>query len=917
MFKAQQSFIALDLETTGLDFETDNIIEVALVRYRDGKSTETWNQLFSPGREIKPFISHLTGIQPEELKESPVFASKAAEILEFIGDDILVAHNAHFDQHFLEKELRAAGHESSLKFLDTLLASRIAWWHFDNHRLESLVQRLGIEVEDSHRALPDAKACGEVFLLAQNVISEYSAAQINQLGLLARGSTWETIFQDSLTPWEDFELPIRTEDKPIPDESVNASLPPFTENWFRKGSPLETILPDFSARPGQSEMARKVSQNLEKGGLFVAEAGTGLGKSMAYMIPAFRHLHKHSGDRVVIATATRALQQQLWDQDIPVFQKLFGDAVKPAILKGRRNYLCLHKYKENVDHADTLLTNEERLDLMPVVGWLTETHTGDIQENPGFNMGRHQVLWNKLGSDSASCKGECTSFRKECFSVTARKRAAASNLVLINHALFFQDMDLDFALLPSYQHIIFDEAHRLPDASSAHQTRQIWFFRLRNILQILLNPRMKQLGILREMENQFAAAPICEDIREAQARLIRCEKELHKLFVKIGKNCKKKRQEKSNQILFTNSLALEFSVEIDPFLTSLEACRSQLDLLATQAESGQWRYDLESAVRNLQDFYSDFHFVTHGDNEEWAFWLEEPGNPHYLKIHAAPLDSGKVWSEKLYPWISSATFTSATLNLQDPGKYFLRELGMENALPEDLKAQTAIYPGAFDDEKQMKVFIADFLPKPNEKNFQQELDQLLCDILPDIPLGTLSLYTSIQSLLQSQKALAPAFGRTERQLLAQHVNGAFDNLVNLYRKEENACLLGTQLFWEGIDLPGKLLELLVIPKLPFPAPSDPLLKSKSDHIKAEGGNPFREIHLPRTSLALKQGMGRLIRHEKDQGVLLLLDKRILTESYGKTFTRLWNKKHQVFHDSSSLKQALKEVSTEWKQNRHG
>lgn len=920
MFKKINEFIALDLETTGLDFENDEIIEVAMAKFKDGKIIETFDSLIKPKQELNEFVSRLTGINKEDLVDAPVFKMKKDEMLSFIGNLPIVAHNSMFDEHFFSGNLKRLGLTESLPvFIDTLLASRIAWWSNPNHRLGSLVEYLGIELSQAHRALPDAQACGELFVKAQEVFQSYPLNLQAQLGQLAQGTTWELLFNapeqiDDM--WKDYQY--KEGNAPHQEKDSYSELPLNIEDFFAENGVIANEMENYSQLPSQLAMSKAVNNNLNKGGALLTEAGTGTGKSLAYLLPTAKFLNDNPGERIVISTGTKALQHQLLDQEIPLLEKLFGKNLKASVLKGRRNYICLRKFENHLAHSRMLLTPDERLSFMPLIPWIIQTHTGDAQENPGFNLGRNQILWNKLASDSLSCTGDCSDFRNECFFQSAKKRSAQSNLILINHALFLQDMALDFALVPAYNHIIFDEAHNLPDQSSYQQTRALWFFRLRNILQLFIHPRQKSMGIIKQIMFDLEDKGINENdeimqlLLGIESSLARTEKALHKFLLSIGKDIKKnKKGGFSGQIIFKDSLALEFNCNADTFLNEIQDTINRLEKITEEKVLSKWHRDFKAGALALNEFINDLRFISKANNEDFVFWLEEATNPHTIKIKAAPVSAGIAWNENFYPWIKSATFVSATLDINENSEYFQEQMGLKiKDQPSKIRVINRTYKSPFDTKKQMRIMIADFLPKANEKNFQAKLDELLKYILPETKLGTLGLYTNISSLTQSQKALAPDFEKNNRQLLVQHVNGNFDGLLNIYKKEPASCLLGTNIFWEGVDLPGKLLELLVIPKLPFPMPNEPLLKAKSDKLQAEGRNPFKELHMPIAMTHLRQGMGRLLRSREDRGIVLILDKRLVSEGYGKVISsQLWHNNHEIYKDAESLKAALTEYTS--------
>jgi DNA polymerase-3 subunit epsilon/ATP-dependent DNA helicase DinG len=311
--------------------------------------------------------------------------------------------------------------------------------------------------------------------------------------------------------------------------------------------------------------------------------------------------------------------------------------------------------------------------------------------------------------------------------------------------------------------------------------------------------------------------------------------------------------------------------------------------------------DCESYASDLGQVASELAFLCEARKDDWVYWLEEPWNPHSLRMCGSPLAPGAQWAENFFSWIGSALFTSATLATQGNFEYFERRMGLDHARR---KVQTKIFESPWNTDDLRKVVIADFLPKPSDPKYQEALDTCLAAILPERGENTMLLYTSVASLKKSHGVLSPLFAQKHKLLLSQPHDGNLDGLLAMFRKEQGACLMGTQMCWEGIDLPGKELELLVIPKLPFPTPGDPLVAARQEAVQARRGNAFKEIFVPEALLDLRQGMGRLIRSETDKGTVVFFDSRILHEGYGRNFRKLWNEKHLVAHNLEELKALL-------------
>ena len=888
------AFVALDLETTGLDFEKDEIIEVALVRFENGEPKDNLDFLVKPSSaELRPFIETLTGISKADLDAAPDFATVAGQICSFIGELPVVAHNALFDSKFLKQTFAKVGISyDSHVFWDSLTLSRIAFQNVPNHRLDTLVQELEIERSRAHRALPDADACGRLFVKALEKIFTMDPWIYDALSKVAKGSGYETLFTSNVETLAPPKYKLSAAPAP---EALPKSKAPRVSEFFKEGGFISFVLDNYKPHHNQQDFASVMERNMYKGGLCVLEAPTGSGKTLAYLITAANKAI--TGERVLISTATRTLQEQLWTESIPQIAKIYNGELRPAILKGRDNYLCLRKFEELLMHPQTLLSAEERDSFMALIPWVLTTETGDINECNSFSQSRNRVLWSKLSCSASCCSGENHSHHENCPALIAKRKAMNANMVLVNHSLFLSDLQLDFALLPAYEHIVFDEAHRLPEISNQVLGRSISFFGFRNIAKTLEPSKAGGDGLIAEIASRIPAEQpelheLCDKLVEA---LTESEKALHRFFMKIGKKLAKQKNGRSG-FSYTKSILAEFEADPATFLEQYANARALAEkLVAATANNDSLKgivNDLEGRMTEINHFISDFEFVVKAGRADWVFFMEEPFNPHTIKLHALPLHSGSVWKEKFYPWIKSATFTSATLSVQADLSYFMQKMGMDG-LRTSKQPFVRIYTEPSDVNERRSVMIAKFLPKPSAPEFGDALNETLLQVLPAIEENTMVLFTSVATMMKAQTVLAPAFAERNKLLLCQHVDGSLDGLVAMFRKERGACLLGCQSLWEGVDFPGDALKLLVVTKLPFPNPTDPLVAGITNEMKASNKNFFKDYFVPEAYTELRQGMGRLLRSDSDSGKVLILDNRVILERYGKTFSRIWNFKHRI------------------------
>ncbi len=895
------AFVAVDLETTGLEFDKDEIIEVALVRFENGVPMENVDFLVKPTTAVlRPFIESLTGITNADIAEAPDFASVAGKICTFIGDLPIVAHNASFDSKFLKNTMEKVGISFEHAVWDSLTLSRIAFQDVPNHRLDTLTQELNIERSRAHRALPDAEACGKLFVMSYEKIAKMDAWLLNALTRVAEGSDWERLFGTAVGELQApaFAMPAKAD--------VTGALPharmPRVDEFFKEGGLLSQVIENYSVRKNQQEFASSVERNIHKGGLSVIEAPTGSGKSLAYLVAAANKAA--DGERVIISTATRALQEQLWNHDIPQIKSLYGEKLRPAILKGRDNYICFRKFVEVLKSPRTLLAPEERDSFMAIIPWALSTQKGDINESSSFSHSRNRVLWSKLSSSASTCDGEKCPFYAKCPALCAKRAAVESNLLLVNHALFLADLSLDFALHPTYEHVVFDEAHRLPAASNQSFGRTVSFFGFRNVAKTVLPAKDGQGGLLAEIAARIAVEDEAarNECMQLVTDLSETEKALHRFFMKIGKKLSKQKLSKDS-LTYANGILAEYDADPKPVLDQFEIARSRanslLVLLAGMRQLEGLLKDLSGRMEELNRFIVDFEFLVKAGRVGWVFYMEEPFNPHTLKMHAYPLHSGEIWKEKFYPWVKSATFVSATLAVQGDLTYFVDRMGM-GAL-ERKRPYLKVFPESATSGDRRSVMVTRYLPKPSLPEYVTELNSTLVEVLPSIEENTMVLFTNIATMMKAQAALAPAFAAKGKLLLCQHVDGALDGLIAMFRKSRGACLLGCQSLWEGVDFPGDALKLLVVTKLPFPNPSDPLVAGVSAEMKSKGENVFKTYYIPEAYMELRQGLGRLLRSETDSGKVLILDNRIVNEPYGKSFARIWDMKQVVANTVDDIK----------------
>ncbi|MGI9222345.1 MAG: ATP-dependent DNA helicase [Woeseiaceae bacterium] len=605
--------------------------------------------------------------------------------------------------------------------------------------------------------------------------------------------------------------------------------------FFGENSPLESFLPGFQPRAGQAWMAESVAEAIANLDKLVVEAGTGTGKTFAYLLPALL-----SERKTIISTGTKALQDQLYHRDLPLIAKAVGRPVQTALLKGRANYLCVHRLDQVTDVAPTL-----REDLREVREWRHRTRSGDRAELT--EVAEDSYVWPQVTSTVDNCLGQKCPEYANCHVVKARRAAQEADLVVVNHHLLLADLAMKeegFAeFLPDAEAIILDEAHQIPDLA-------VQFF------GVGLGSRE-----LERIVDEIRAETISFGQPELQRRIDRLQTAIRVLRAEAPS---KEGKHQLEEVLPDIRDALhELRIALGEIQEAL------LDICDSSVELEQLHLQVVGAIERLALLSND---------ESWdgLRWLEI--NPRSLRLHLTPLDVSATLHSMIDNPNQAWVFTSATLAIGDDFSHFLSRMG--------LGGTTALtFPSPYAVADNGLVYLPADLPEPSNPLHTSAVMESLAPLLKMTPGGMFCLFTSHRALNSAKQ-----WFKTNKKVLAGRkllVQGAMprDELLRRFREEGDAVLLGTGSFWEGVDVRGQALSVVAIDKLPFGSPADPLMMARLEYIRREGGNGFSQHQLPQAVLAMKQGAGRLLRDPSDYGVIVLCDPRILSKSYGRTFLR--------------------------------
>jgi len=669
-------------------------------------------------------------------------------------------------------------------------------------------------------------------------------------------------------------------EEPPSDEGRNllpSSGPPRfgdAEQIFLPGGLLEERIPSYEHRPSQVEMACDVATVLGDGGTLLIEAGAGTGKTFAYLVPILLYLAEHSSVRAVVSTRTRHLQDQLYEKDLPQLISAFSPGLRCALVKGRENYICARRWEKfrserrlPLESAATQgAVHPENLALATLTSWVATTQTGDIEENAVFqSLDGHRDLWAKLRDDPLHCPAKACSHYEDCFSFRARRAARAAQLVIANHSLVMSDLVAAGRLLGPYEILVTDEAHSLEAAA-----RDAFTFTLtRTVIERLLRDLEARSGRRRIGWIPRAAAALpAEDIATLRQQCKTVEQESRSLFTELDRVIPQATPSRSPSL--------------DALAPPAQGLAEKLRLLSRLIISATEPLDDAEAVREgelLSGAIEEtaailLHLLVAPRNDDEVHWYERSNGR--LALHAAPIDVGPILGRTLYPKLDSLILTSATLAPSRQFGYIRRSLGLASS-PDP--ATEKIVPASFDFATRMTAVEARFSPPVSEESdYAAAIRDLLVTLHETTPRNTLVLFTSNKMLNEVRMRLPESL-----PVLAQGTHGSKQGITNRFRQHPHAILLATGSFWEGIDLPGRQLEILVITRLPFPVPSDPVFSAQGDRAAMEGRDPFLELSLPLAVLRFRQGIGRLIRTEADAGMVIITDKRISQRRYGAAF----------------------------------
>ena len=923
------TFIAFDFETTGLDHQNDKIIEVAAIKFIDGEIADRYVELVNPGMSIPSAITEITGISDKMVRLSPSEELIIDDLLSFIGDNPLVAHNIHFDEKFLYQLCNRLGRDvlENAQY-DTLQLARSVLYDQPVFNLSALSEYFGLSSKGAHRAEKDTENTGLIFLELVDEVSKYPLETISRVNSMIKGTSIPNQklyvnLGNELTKNGDLKAGLLKLDKPrklmsntfsyLGDKNISEIS---SEQVFGDNGLLSLSHPNFESRPNQQKYAQMVDEMINadqsKG---VIEAGTGLGKSMAYLFGAIRKSSDfEENGPTIIACNTKHLQDQLFYKDLPILSQALDVPLNAVKLKGRKNYLCKTRFNWLVSDSRTL----DPIDLealIPIIFWLYWTKTGDLGECAGFFNSRRNWLKSAICSDTGYCTGEICSRNDGCYYGKLKRSLFQAQVIVVNHSLLMTDISQK-GLLPEYSSVVIDEAHNLTK-SAYDQFKVEWDEQQVNYQLQTIDPSFPRSArwnnIIQSISDVNPDIGHDRDyLKEMVSNAKSCLDKMMKGLTTENENRFTPENTYQDQPIFGNIDKVHGPIqnEIKEMKSALEQVLSavtRIQKIVLEMDNKRTEYPilhsaLDRGLDTVSGLIDSLVTLTENQDPEWVYWIEgeyrrrSNGNDTLiLSLHASMIDVSDALRKSFFDKINSCILTSATLKIQNSFDYFLRRVGLDNN--GDVSSKEFLSPFYYNEQ----VTYYQYGGSKDLSNSPAGIGDLVYHLHNLFDKRIMVLFTSIRALTDTAKYLRTLPDGRNLPLFAQVRGASRPSIIKGMHQTSNGILFGTNSFWEGVDLPGELLEILVLVKLPFDVPSEPLVRSYSDHVNKMGGNSFIDYSLPETAIRFRQGFGRLIRTSYDSGKFVCLDNRIVLKRYGSILSQSLPVEMNIFSQVDSIR----------------
>ncbi len=908
-----ETLISLDIETTGLDPDNDVIIEIGAVKFSNELVEAEFQALVNPGRRIPAFVCQLTGITNDMVAEAPPLTAVIQQLADFVGTAPVLGHNVGFDLGFVRKQgaLQKNAHIDTMDLAAAVLSPA----QDRRYSLGALATELGVELPATHRALEDARVTHAVYLELLILAGELPVDTLAELVHLGKGTEWganiplqallkvhsakthpqgeKTAPSPAPAPGLFFDDPAQEGPALQPRDDPQPLDMAALQALFLSGGALARNLSQYEHRAEQVEMMKAIANAFTRQRHLLVEAGTGTGKSLAYLIPAIQWAWSNDL-RVVVSTNTINLQDQLVKKDLPAVRKILDVPFRAALLKGRANYVCPRRFY-NLRRRGPRDDAEMRV-LAKLLSWLPKSSSGDRAEITLTGPSENSV-WMRLSAEDEGCTIErCAAHMGGiCPFYRARRAAETAHVIVVNHALLLADVASENRVLPDYRYLVLDEAHHLEAAT----TEGLSFVARQREFEL----RLKELGgptggLLGEALKRCASIMPKTRFKTLESKVAHAGDAITTTLLHSGnffdalETFAREADEGGNPAydkrvrvvpgarasaeweqveLAWDNLHHTLTPVIDN-LNGIARRLAELEVLES-SEREEMAASLSAAARRGMDFDARVNALVTKVEEEQICWVELSSDGKKLALRSAPLDVGPLVEEHLWFVKDVVVMTSATLTTAGEFNYIRGRLRAHDA--DELTVGSS-----FDYENSTLVYLPDDIPEPYDKEgHQRALERGLVQLCRATGGRTLVLFTSHAQLRDTAQAIQGTLEREGIEVYAQMGSASRHQLLVKFSKADKAVLLGARSFWEGVDVPGPALSVLVIVRLPFDVPSDPIALARSESFD----NPFLNHSVPEAVLRFRQGFGRLIRSHTDRGVVVVFDRRVVSKRYGSLF----------------------------------
>lgn len=900
--------VVIDLETTGLDPQKDTIIEIAAVRFTGSRIEDEFETLINPNRHIPENITQLTGIDDAMVRHAPRIGDVLNDLVNFCGDLPILGQNVRFDLGFLRRHRVLMFNEA----VDTYEMASVLLPSASRYNLGALGQLLGIPLSATHRAMDDVRVTHAVYLRLLDIAAELPLDLLAEIVRMGEPLEWDGNFgfQEALRLRAREQVKgkrVKTspsgpifasgEHEPArPVGPVKDVVPLDAEDVasiLEYGGPFSRYFESYEHRPEQVEMLRAVTNALSYSQHLMVEAGTGVGKSFAYLVPAALFAIQNN-TRVVVSTNTINLQDQLITKDLPAVREALNIPLRAAVLKGRSNYLCPRRL-EIMRHQGPRNEDEMRV-LGKTLVWTQSDESGD-RGNLNLNRPQEKDVWMKISAEDEACSSENCAGKMGgiCPFYRAKQAAQAAHILVVNHALLLSDVAAEGKVLPEYQYLVIDEGHHLESATTgamSFRMSQADFERLIKEVGGASGGVMGHfLNTVHDLVRPSDYAQLANLVHRASDLAFRLENQSRDFFYGLMEFMQYMQEGRpqsmyafSTRILPATRTAQGWdNVEISWDSTG-ETMRLLINLVGEAYKAASELYadgmeevedplgSISGLYRRLVEAETAISGMMHDPKPETIYWVEIQPQNKRLTLNTAPLRIGPLIQKYLWHEKEAVILTSATLTAAGDFTY------VRNTLQAD-EADELTLGSPFDYESSTLLFIGKDIPEPNAPGYEQAVNRAISQTAIACGGRMLVLFTSYAQLKRSSQAISPYLRDQDIQVYEQGEGASPQALLESFKSTDRAVLLGTRSFWEGVDVPGESLQIVAITKIPFEVPSDPIIAARSETFD----DPFGEYQIPEAILKFRQGFGRLIRSASDRGVVAVLDRRVLTKQYGRLF----------------------------------